>query len=53
VLNTFIHQVKLLLNVHFTDDYPDSLPEMTLEPVEGELTDEEEAALLEGMKSTV
>ncbi|KAI0006013.1 RWD-domain-containing protein [Russula compacta] len=33
--------LKLALTVHYTDNYPDELPELSLEPLEG-VTDEEE-----------
>ncbi|TCD69716.1 hypothetical protein EIP91_006483 [Steccherinum ochraceum] len=41
----------LALNVVYPDEYPDVLPELSLEAVEGEVTDEEEANLLDGMRT--
>ncbi|KAF4576551.1 hypothetical protein EYR40_000793 [Pleurotus pulmonarius] len=43
--------VKLLLKVHYPDAYPDVLPELSLEPVEGEFEDEELDALVADMES--
>ncbi|KAH7916064.1 RWD-domain-containing protein [Hygrophoropsis aurantiaca] len=40
---------KLKLSVKYTDDYPDSLPELTLEPINGTIDDSEHDALLAGL----
>lgn len=46
-------KVKLKLTVNYTDDYPDSLPELGLETVDGELDDSESSALLKGLLDVV
>ncbi|KAJ8594337.1 RWD-domain-containing protein [Rhizopogon salebrosus TDB-379] len=40
---------KLQLSVHYPDEYPDTLPRLTLEAIEGELEEEEHDALLESL----
>jgi hypothetical protein len=47
------HIVKLTLSVHYTDEYPDVLPELYLEAVEGEVEEEELDALLEELRGVV
>lgn len=39
------------LQVHYTPEYPDELPNLQLEALEGEITDEEQEFLIEGMKT--
>jgi len=39
-------EVKLTLDVRYPDDYPDVLPELALEPLEGDIHDEEIEQLL-------
>ncbi|KAH8099491.1 RWD-domain-containing protein [Cristinia sonorae] len=46
-----LEPLLLALNVVYPDEYPDVLPELSLEATEGELTDEEMAGLLKGMKT--
>ncbi|KAF9653104.1 RWD-domain-containing protein [Thelephora ganbajun] len=43
--------VKLILNVKYTSGYPDTLPELTAEPLEGEMEEEELVDLLNGLKT--
>lgn len=45
--------MKLLLKVHYPNAYPDVLPELSLEPVDGEFEDEELDALVADMESVV
>lgn len=45
--------VLLALNVTYPDAYPDVLPELSLEAIEGEITDEEVSSLLDEMKTVV
>jgi hypothetical protein len=45
--------VKLTLRVHYTDEYPDCLPEMALQVVEGELDDQELQDLLHELHTVV
>lgn len=45
--------VKLTLCVHYTDQYPNVLPELSLRAVEGEADDEELDALLEELRGVV
>lgn len=45
--------VKLTLDVRYPDDYPDVLPELSLEPVEGEVDDGEIDHLLGELRSVV
>lgn len=45
--------VKLTLCVHYTDQYPTVLPELSLRAVEGEVDDEELDALLEELRGVV
>jgi len=40
----------LTLTVHFTEDYPDALPDLSLEAIEGSLNDEELNCLLRDMR---
>jgi len=42
--------VKITLKVHYTDDYPQSLPELSLDPVDTEFSDEEIDRLLQGLR---
>ncbi|KIK59901.1 hypothetical protein GYMLUDRAFT_44385 [Collybiopsis luxurians FD-317 M1] len=41
--------LRLSLNVHYTDDYPDVLPELSLDPLEGDVEQSEIDNLLEGL----
>ncbi|KAG0707789.1 RWD-domain-containing protein [Suillus ampliporus] len=43
------HAFKLQLFVHYPDEYPDSLPHLTLVAIEGELEDAEHDTLLESL----
>lgn len=45
--------VKLTLDVQYPDDYPDVLPELSLELTEGEVDDEEIEQLLGELRSVV
>lgn len=45
--------MKLILNVKYTSGYPDTLPELTADPLEGEIEEEELADLLNGLKALV
>jgi len=42
--------IKLTLNVKYTSGYPDTLPELTADPLEGEIDEEELTDLLNGLK---
>ncbi|KAK7467102.1 hypothetical protein VKT23_004162 [Stygiomarasmius scandens] len=42
--------LKLKLHVHFSDDYPDVLPDLTLSPLEGEVDESEMVHLLDELK---
>lgn len=54
LMNThLITPVLLALNVVYPDEYPDTLPELSLEAVEGEVTEQEVANLLDEMKTVV
>ncbi|KAG5353933.1 hypothetical protein C0989_011421 [Termitomyces sp. Mn162] len=46
-------KVKVTLCVHYTDEYPEVLPELSLKPVEGEITDQELESILEGLRSVM
>lgn len=46
-------KVRLTLTVDYTDDYPDTLPELGLEVVDGELSESESDALLKGLLDVV
>jgi len=39
------------LNVHYVDNYPDTLPDLSIETNDGELSNEEIDGLLQGMKT--
>ncbi|KAL1706923.1 hypothetical protein EV121DRAFT_200511, partial [Schizophyllum commune] len=43
--------IKLALEVHYTDGYPDELPDLSFDVLEGELTDDELNGLLEGLRT--
>ena len=45
--------MKLALDVHYNDDYPETLPDLSLEPVEGDVTEDEIDELLQSMKTVV
>lgn len=44
-------QLKLTLSVHYTEEYPDLLPEITIKATEGEIADDEVRRLLDGLHS--
>lgn len=46
-------KVKLKLIVNYTDDYPDTLPELRLEVVDGEINESESKALLKSILDVV
>lgn len=46
-------KVKLKLTVNYTDDYPDTLPALRLEVVDGEMNESESRALLKGLLDVV
>jgi hypothetical protein len=46
-------KVKLKLTVNYTDDYPDALPELRLEVVDGEINESESKGLLKGLLDVV
>ena len=39
--------------MYYTDDYPDELPELLLEPLEGEIDEEEANDLLDSAQAVV
>ncbi|KAG9100486.1 hypothetical protein FS749_015079 [Ceratobasidium sp. UAMH 11750] len=43
--------LKVLLNVRYTPEYPNEVPELELEPEEGELEESEIKELIDGMKT--
>ena len=45
--------VKLVLEVHYTDDYPDTLPELSLEPLKGSIEEDEIENLLADLRRVV
>jgi hypothetical protein len=45
--------VKLTLGVHYPDAYPNVVPDLTLEPVDGDFTEKELEYLVEDLKATV
>lgn len=45
--------MKVTLNVHYGDEYPDILPTLTLEAVEGELEESEVDGLLTQLRAVV
>ena len=45
--------VQLTLDVHYTDDYPDALPELSLVPIEGDISEDEIEELLQSMRTVV
>lgn len=53
VADTRVWAVKLSLKVHYTEEYPDVLPELAMECVEGELGDAELTSLEEDLKAVV
>ena len=50
---TQICSVKLSLNVIYPDEYPDVLPELSLEHEEDEIDEAETEKLIRGMKTVV
>jgi hypothetical protein len=45
--------VNLLLTVYYTDDYPDVLPKLSVELLEGEIDEEEKNGLLDSAQAVV
>lgn len=45
--------MKVLLNVRYTPGYPNEVPELSIEPVEEDLEEEEIDELINGMKAIV
>ncbi|KAL1743955.1 hypothetical protein HDZ31DRAFT_39795 [Schizophyllum fasciatum] len=45
--------IKLALKVHYTDGYPDELPELSFDVLEGEVTDDELEGLSRGLREVV
>ena len=45
--------VQRALDVHYPDDYPDALPELSLEPIEGDISGNEIEELLQSMRTFV
>ncbi|KAI0736969.1 RWD-domain-containing protein [Fomitopsis betulina] len=43
-------EIKLVLEVHYTDGYPDTLPELSLEPLEGSIEEEELETLMSDLR---
>jgi len=43
--------LQLTLTVHYTEEYPDQLPELSLEAIEGELDDNELESLLDELRT--
>ncbi|KAI9509361.1 RWD-domain-containing protein [Russula earlei] len=43
--------LKLTLTVHYTDNYPDELPNLTLQPLDGEIDEEEMNDLLDSARA--
>ncbi|KAH7889716.1 RWD-domain-containing protein [Phlebopus sp. FC_14] len=41
--------LKLKLSVHYTDDYPDALPELELEAIDGEIDESERNSILQAL----
>ena len=48
-----LYPVKLALTVHYTDNYPDELPELFLDPIEGEVDEDEIKTLLDNAQAIV
>lgn len=45
--------MKLSLSVSYPEDYPNVLPDLSLEPVEGDFSEEDLEALLNDMRTSV
>jgi hypothetical protein len=45
--------VKITLKVHYTDDYPNTIPSLSLEPTETEFSEEEIDELLSELRNVV
>jgi hypothetical protein len=45
--------VKLTLRVHYTDGYPETLPELSLDAVDGDVDDDEVTELLSELWAVV
>jgi hypothetical protein len=45
--------VKLSLSIHYPEGYPDVLPELELEAVEGDVNEKEIEGLLDELKTSV
>lgn len=45
--------VKLAFNVKYPEGYPDELPELSAEPLEGDLDEDEVEQLLQGLRTLV
>jgi len=45
--------VRLSLDVKYPEGYPDQLPELSAEPIEGDIADDELNQLLNGLRTLV
>jgi len=45
------HEIRLLLKVHYPPEYPDVVPDLAFEVIDGELSAAEEEDLLEGLRT--
>jgi hypothetical protein len=52
-INVLLTSVMVSLLVTYPDDYPDVLPELDIEEIEGELSEEEKQELLDGLQALV
>jgi hypothetical protein len=48
-----MHLVKLTLTVHYTDGYPDELPDLSLDTIHGEVSEEARASLIDDLRAMV
>ncbi|KAF5357933.1 hypothetical protein D9756_001592 [Leucocoprinus leucothites] len=46
-----VEPLRITLKVHYTDDYPQTVPELTLEPIETEFTEEEIDQLIRELRN--
>ena len=53
VIRLILTLVQLTLTVHYTDAYPDELPDLSLDAIEGELEDDELQSLLNELCTVV
>ena len=51
--SNFLSPVRIALTVHYTDSYPDELPELSLQPIDGEADEDDIGDLIASAQAVV